>query len=105
MILFDEKYDGESIVDVERDVLEAFDTDFNPLLLNIPQDEHGFCKGTFKVTVEWSLEDHNINEAEEELRKLNQGESVVMPKNKEHAESMLRIAAYYLDHSVPTGKE
>jgi hypothetical protein len=53
VILLQKTYDGESIVDVSRDVDEAFDADFTPQVKDIPQDEHGFQKGTFKVTVEW----------------------------------------------------
>lgn len=53
MELFKKMYDGESIVDIGRDVFEAFDTRFNELAKTIPQDEHGFNKGEFIVTIEW----------------------------------------------------
>ena len=53
MELFKKTYDGESIVDVGRDVFEAFDKDFNPPAAAIPQDDHGFQKGEFVVTIEW----------------------------------------------------
>ena len=53
MIILDKKYDGESIVDIHRDVSEMFDEEFDPRIETIPRDEHNFMKGTFKVTVEW----------------------------------------------------
>ena len=37
MNVFDKSYDGESIVDVGRDVYEAFDESFNPVVKDIPQ--------------------------------------------------------------------
>ena len=33
----------------------------------------------------------------EELAQLNEGKRVILPKNKEHAESMVRIGMSYLD--------
>jgi hypothetical protein len=51
--IFRKDYDGESIYDVNRDVCEAFDEDYNPALKDIPKDEHGFQQGTFRVTIEW----------------------------------------------------
>lgn len=53
MELFKKTYDGESIVDVGRDMFEAFDKDFNPPAAAIPQDDHGFQQGEFVVTIEW----------------------------------------------------
>lgn len=97
MKLFEQKYDGESLYDVDRDVSEAFREDFNPLVAQIPSDEYGIQEGTFKVTIEWSSTEDFQDETAEELRKLNDGESVVLPKSKEHAESMIRVACFYLD--------
>ena len=56
MIIFEKEYDGESLYDVGRDVMECFETRFNPLVKDIPQDEYGFCLGTYKITVEWRAE-------------------------------------------------
>lgn len=53
MELFKETYDGESIVDISRDVFEAFNPTFNAPAKAIPQDEHGFHEGEFVVTIEW----------------------------------------------------
>jgi len=49
-ITFRKEYSAESIIDIERDVNDAIEDS------NIPKDEHGFHKGTFKVTIEWSNE-------------------------------------------------
>lgn len=56
MNIFEKEYDGESLYDVQIDVIESFDGRFNPLAKNIPQDEHGFQIGKFKVTIEWNKE-------------------------------------------------
>ncbi len=56
MIILDKKYDGESIVDLDRDISEMFNEEFDPRIETIPKDVHGFMKGTFKVTVEWISE-------------------------------------------------
>lgn len=53
MEIFNKVYDGESLCDLSRDVHEAFEEDFNPAIVLVPKDEHGFHLGTFKVTVEW----------------------------------------------------
>ena len=50
MIIFENEYDGESIVDMEEHVYDAVNE------ADVPVDEHGFAKGTFKVTIEWSEE-------------------------------------------------
>lgn len=51
--LLDKQYDGESIVDVGRDVHEAFDGRFTPAMEKIPSDEHGIPHGTFRVQITW----------------------------------------------------
>jgi hypothetical protein len=53
MMILEKTYDGESIVDLDRDVSEMFDEEFDPRIETIPRDEYNFMKGTFKVTVEW----------------------------------------------------
>jgi hypothetical protein len=57
MKIFEKDYDGESLYDVQRDIIECFDQRFNPSVKDIPQDEYGFQIGTFKITVEWINED------------------------------------------------
>ena len=52
--LFKQTYTGESVVDMYRDVSECLDPAFNALAQEIPQDEYGFQKGTFVVTVVWN---------------------------------------------------
>lgn len=56
LTLLDKQYDGESIVDVERDVHEAFDSRFTPAAAAILSYEHGFQKGTFRVHITWEPE-------------------------------------------------
>lgn len=57
MIIFENIYDGESIVDVPRDIFESFDPRFNSRVESIPTDEFGFQKGSFVVTVKWVQEE------------------------------------------------
>jgi hypothetical protein len=54
MILFNKKYDDESLYDLGRDIEEAIDQRFNDLISKLPKDEDGFTKGTFTVTIEWT---------------------------------------------------
>ena len=55
-VTFDKSYCGDEISDVYRDVSEAFEEPFNPVLLDIPKDEHGFQTGKFRIMIEWSPE-------------------------------------------------
>ena len=54
IVFFEKTYDGESIVDLDRDVSEAIMEDYNPMVELIPKDGHGFQQGSFKVTIAWS---------------------------------------------------
>jgi hypothetical protein len=51
--IFSKEYSGEGLCDVERDVAEAFDPDFNHRVIDIPNDEHELPKGVFTVTITW----------------------------------------------------
>jgi hypothetical protein len=51
--LFEKDYDGESLYDLGRDISECIMEDYNPAVKQIPQDEHGFQLGTFRVVVQW----------------------------------------------------
>lgn len=53
--LFNKEYDGESIVDLSRDISECLDSDFNPIVNEIPEmeDSPGFWAGKFVVSVTW----------------------------------------------------
>ena len=53
---FEKTYCSEELCDLDRDVSEAFTEVFNPLMKEIPVDEHGFHQGSFKVTIEWQPE-------------------------------------------------
>lgn len=55
--LLSKTYSSEELCDLGRDVHEAFDERFTPEAKGIPKDEHGFDKGTFKVTIEWIPEE------------------------------------------------
>lgn len=51
MNIFDKEYDSLSLVDIEDDVYDAINNNEY-----MPFDEHGFTKGTFRVTISWSEE-------------------------------------------------
>ena len=51
--LFEKEYDDESLYDLGRDMAEALDPEYNELVTGLPQDEHGFRKGIFTVTITW----------------------------------------------------
>ena len=54
--IFEKSYDGESLCDLERDVVESLSDQFNTTICDIPVDDWGFPRGEFKVTIEWSNE-------------------------------------------------
>lgn len=56
LTVFNKEYDGESIYDLDRDVTECLDGEYNPEADCIPIDEYGFQKGKFTVTITWSEE-------------------------------------------------
>ena len=56
LIIFHKNYDGESLYDLSRDIGEAFEGDFNPVINTVPQNEHGFQQGVFRVTIEWQAD-------------------------------------------------
>lgn len=53
--IFEKEYDGESIVDLSRDISECFDERFNEAVKKIPEmkDSPGFWAGKFVVSVTW----------------------------------------------------
>lgn len=53
--VFRKRYDGESIVDLSRDISECLDERFNEVVKDIPEmpDSPGFWDGEFVVTVKW----------------------------------------------------
>lgn len=50
--IFCKKYSAEELCDVDRDISECFDPDFNPKMKGTPEDS-----GSFVVTVEWRSDD------------------------------------------------
>ena len=55
IVLYQAEYDGESIVDMERDLSESLDGDFNPNVHLIPkmEDHPDFWAGRFVVNLTW----------------------------------------------------
>lgn len=51
--IFEKEYIAEQLSDVERDISECLNEDFNPEVKDIPVGKYGFAEGTFKVTVTW----------------------------------------------------
>jgi len=51
MIVFDQEYCDETLNDVERDVMEAFDPAFNPRMPELEKDEHGFSDARYRVVI------------------------------------------------------
>lgn len=45
------------------------------------------------------LYDHHVHPIVHELEQLQKGHTVVLPQSREHAESMLRVAQFYLDQN------
>lgn len=41
--------------------------------------------------------DNNIAPMLEDYRRVDSGEHIILPKSKEHAENMLRVATFYLE--------
>lgn len=45
------------------------------------------------------LYEHHIEPIHKDLTDLEEGRSIVLPKNRKHAVDMLRVAQYYLDNN------
>lgn len=43
----------------------------------------------------------DIAELQQELDRLKNGDTIILPKNREHAKAMLRVATFYLDNHDP----
>jgi hypothetical protein len=56
MIIFEKEYCDESLYDLERDVGESIQGYHNPKYSKLPEDEDGYKKGVFTVTIEWKNE-------------------------------------------------
>lgn len=54
--LFEKEYDEESMLDMAGDVVIALLDEYNPKIREIPCDEYGIRKGTFKVQITWEDE-------------------------------------------------
>jgi hypothetical protein len=51
--VFENTYDGESIIDLPEAIGEMLDTDYNPKADTIPQDEYGLHIGSSHVKITW----------------------------------------------------
>ena len=60
--IFNKVYGAESLCDLSRDIHESFDERFNPVMAEIPVDEHYFQEGSFVVTVTWFADDEKVEE-------------------------------------------
>ena len=56
MIIFEKEYSDESLYDLAEDVGESVMDYHNPKYKKLPEDEDGFKKGIFTVTIEWKNE-------------------------------------------------
>lgn len=52
-VLFTKQYDGDTLCDMNRDIHEAFSTDFNPEAKALQTDEHNMVIGTVTITMEY----------------------------------------------------
>lgn len=52
--VFQKDYSDESLIDLDENLHDNLNnSEINPLVKDIPHDEHGFRSGTFTVTVTW----------------------------------------------------
>lgn len=58
--IFQRDYSAEELCDVDRDVSEAFEVDFNKRIAEIPTNEYGFMAGTFQVTIKWFPDEESV---------------------------------------------
>jgi len=52
--IFKKVYSDESLYSLGRDIEEAIDENYNPVMGIIAEDEDGFRQGIFTVTIQWS---------------------------------------------------
>lgn len=57
--IFEKRYDGESLYDLNRDISESTQSIFNPILETLPKDEYNFIQGEFRVKIEWVSEEES----------------------------------------------
>ena len=51
--LFKKSYDAEGLYDLERDISEALNGQYNIAMEVLPTNDQGFTRGSFEVTVVW----------------------------------------------------
>lgn len=52
-IIFEQMYDAESLYDIQRDILECLNPEFNENIKDIPVDAYFMPEGEFIVTITW----------------------------------------------------
>ena len=52
---------GEDLFDLSRDVSEALDSRFNPVISEIPKDRYDFLTGRFTITIHWEKDEEGSN--------------------------------------------
>ena len=58
------------------------------------EDERRFLRAVMA-----QIFDNDLAPVLEDYRRLVEGEAVVVPKDKEHAESLIRMGTFYLEHN------
>lgn len=56
MKVFEKDYSSEELCDLGRDIYEAFNEQFNPVMADIPKDGYNFHRGSFTVRIVWEGE-------------------------------------------------
>lgn len=63
LFLLDKEYDSEALCDVGRDVMECFDSTFNPIAGLVdkyyPQDKNGFNEAVYRVRISVEIPNGN----------------------------------------------
>ena len=57
LTIFTQTYAADQVCDIERDVTEGLDPDYNDLIKSLPIDRDGFFPGSFEVTIKYLPED------------------------------------------------
>lgn len=58
--LINKEYDGESCIDMERDIMEALEDQ------DVPTDEHGFADGTYRLVLTFTPNSESADGTEPE---------------------------------------
>ena len=56
-LIFKKEYDGNSLVDVQKDMFEFLCAETNENMKDVPVDEYGVSKGTYKIKITWESDE------------------------------------------------